>query len=344
MVKKPARSTEGIRRNPLRHLCQSLERNAAGADPTQTLPRRRPVRARVAALSLLAALSLGRYQSAGAEEALPAVFVFLQVDVKSSALEQALQKELPGLTVTVFGRLRDFQDAVATKNPDGIVAIAPLLELAQVKPTLQGVRGGKEWEPYMLVMSAGAGGGDDNSRKLSLAGKTVGIVDLLGRDGTQAFAATALGTSDVKVKRVAKIEDLLPLLEFSAADAVLIPSSAVKRFTERTRLTMTVRDLPNARVGSAGGRRAQRQDPRHHPARDPEDRRGDPIPARGRQLDGAMTGTRLKPIGAHAAGAARLLPAGLRDLPRRAARAPAPPRVRRTAWRIRRCAPALRWC
>lgn len=244
MVKKPARSTEGIRRNPLRHLCQSLERNAAGADRT-----RGPGRARVAGLALLAALSLGPGERAGAEEALPAVFVFLQVDVKSSALEQALQKELPGLTVTVFGRLRDFQDAVATKNPDGIVAIAPLLELAQVKPALQGVRGGKEWEPYMLVTGAGAGAGGDDNRKLSLAGKTVGIVDLLGRDGTQAFAATALGTSDVKVKRVAKIEDLLPLLEFSAADAVLIPSSAVKRFTERTRLVMTVRELPNARVG-----------------------------------------------------------------------------------------------
>ena len=41
----------------------------------------------------------------------------------------------------------------------------------------------------------------------------------------------------------------MPLLEFSAADAVLIPSSAVKRFTERTRLTLTVRELPSARVG-----------------------------------------------------------------------------------------------
>ncbi len=231
----------------MRHLCQSLERSAAGAAPTHPLPRRGPGLARVAGLSLLAALLLGLCEDAGAEEALPAVFVFLQVDVKSSALEQALQKELPGLTVTVFGRLRDFQDAVATKNPDGIVAIAPLLELAQVKPALQGVRGGKEWEPYMLVMGASAGG--DDSRKASLAGKTVGIVDLLGRDATQAFAASALGTSDVKVKRVAKIEDLLPLLEFSAADAVLIPSSAVKRFTERTRLAMTVRELPNARVG-----------------------------------------------------------------------------------------------
>ena len=179
---------------------------------------------------------------ARAQEARPTVFVFLQLDVKSSALEQALQKQLPGLALTVFGRFRDYQDSVATKNPDAVVAITPLLDLDHTKATLQGVRGGKEWEHYMLVTTAAG-------PPASWTGKTVGIVDLLGRDGTQAFATAAIGSSDVKVKRVAKIEDLLPLLEFSAADAVLIPSSAVKRFTERTRLTLNVRELPNARVG-----------------------------------------------------------------------------------------------
>ena len=196
-------------------------------------------------LALVAASGLGLASGARADDARPSLFVFLQLDVKSNALEQALQKELPGLAVTVFGRLRDFQDSIASKNPDAIIAIAPLLEQAQAKPSLLGMRGGKEWEPYLLLMTAAAAG----TNKPSLAGKTVGIVDLLGRDGTQAFATAATGTPDVKVKRVAKIEDLLPLLEFSAADAVLIPSSAVKRFTERTRLAMAVRELPNARVG-----------------------------------------------------------------------------------------------
>jgi hypothetical protein len=199
-------------------------------------------------LALAAASGLGLPLPARADDARPSLFVFLQLDVKSNALEQALQKELPGLAVTVFGRVRDFHDSIASKNPDAIIAIAPPLEQAQAKPSLLGMRGGKEWEPYLLVMTAAAAAAAGTT-KPSLAGKTVGIVDLLGRDGTQAFAAAAIGTPDVKVKRVAKIEDLLPLLEFSAADAVLIPSSAVKRFTERTRLAMAVRELPNARVG-----------------------------------------------------------------------------------------------
>jgi ABC-type amino acid transport substrate-binding protein len=198
-------------------------------------------------LALVAASGLGLPLRARADDPRPSLFVFLQLDVKSNALEQALQKELPRLAVTVFGRLRDFQDSIASKNPDAIIAIAPLLEQARARPSLLGMRGGKEWEPYLLLMTAAAAAA--GATKPSLAGKTVGIVDLLGRDGTQAFAAAAVGTPDVKVKRVAKIEDLLPLLEFSAADAVLIPSSAVKRFTERTRLAMAVRELPNARVG-----------------------------------------------------------------------------------------------
>jgi hypothetical protein len=194
------------------------------------------------ALSVLALVSSACPLRAGAQEARPTMFVFVQLDIKSSVLEQALKKQLPGLALTVFGRFRDFQDGIATRTPDAILAITQLLDLNHIKPTLQGMRGTKDSELYLLVTSGSA-------VMTSFTGKTIGIIDLLGREGTQAFAAAALATQDVKVKRVPKIEDLLPLLEFSAADAILIPSSAFKRFTERTRLTLTVRDLPNARVG-----------------------------------------------------------------------------------------------
>ena len=184
--------------------------------------------------------------SALAQEGRPTLYVFLQLDVKPNVLEQTLQRQLPGLAVTVFGRFRDFQDVVTTKRPDAILAIPPLLELDHTKPTLQGAKGGRDWESYVLVSAGGA------SQMQSLSGKTVGVVDLLGRDGTQTFAAAVLKTPDVKVKRVAKIEDLLPLLEFSAADAILLPGVMVKRLTERTRLPLSVRDLPGAHVGLPG--------------------------------------------------------------------------------------------
>jgi hypothetical protein len=179
-------------------------------------------------------------RTAQAQAGAPALYVFLQLDTKSSILEKTLQARLPGLTVTVFGRFRDFQDAFATKPPAAVLAVAPLLEQEHQKVTLQGMRGGKDWEPYVLV-SVGP--------MKSLDGKTVGVVDLFGHDGTQAFAANLLKTNDVKTKRVAKIEDLLPLIEFSAADGILIPAAGVKRLTERTRLPLAVRELPNGRFG-----------------------------------------------------------------------------------------------
>jgi hypothetical protein len=230
----------------------SWTRSESGADLTSSeadlrspvphsAARRALLRCGATALALLLS-SLGVPGRTAAQEARPTLFVFLQLDVKSSALEQALQKQIPGLALTVFGRFRDFQDGVATKNPDAVITITPLLDLDHTKAALQGMRGGKEWEPYLLV-TAGAG------TPPAWAGKTIGIVDLLGRDGTQAFAQAAVGSNEIKVKRVAKIEDLLPLLEFSAADAVLVPGSALKRLTERTRLPLTVRDLPGARVG-----------------------------------------------------------------------------------------------
>jgi hypothetical protein len=211
--------------------------------PTRTVPSfprpRRLTRVRLGIL-LVATAWLG---TAHAQDGRPTLYVFLQLDVKPNVLEQTLQKQLPGIAVTVFGRFRDFQDVVATKRPDAILAIPPLLDLDHTKPTLQGAKGGRDWEAYVLVSAGGS------SQPGSLSGKTVGVVDLLGHDGTQAFAASVLKTSDVKVKRVAKIEDLLPLLEFSAADAILIPSGVVKRLTERTRLPLAVRDLPGAHVG-----------------------------------------------------------------------------------------------
>jgi hypothetical protein len=144
--------------------------------------------------------------------------------------------------VTVFGRFRDFEEAMASRRPDGVVALQPLLASQNVPVALQGLRGDHEWEPYVLLSPGPALEG-------ALDGKVIGVVDLLGRDGTQQFVTKLLRTTDLKLKRVTKMEDLLPLLQFSAADAVLVPAAAVKSVTERSRLPLKVREMPEARVG-----------------------------------------------------------------------------------------------
>ena len=107
---------------------------------------------------------------------------------------------------------------------------------------------------FAMTMGLAEMGGKDRARRqpwipLALGGKVIGVVDLLGRDGTQDFVTKLLKTPDLKLKRVTKMEDLLPLLQFSAADAVLVPAASVKSVTERSRLPLKVRELPDAHVG-----------------------------------------------------------------------------------------------
>jgi hypothetical protein len=191
---------------------------------------------------LLGALLSLSSRGARAQGGRPVLHVFLQFDAKSSVVEKTLQASLPGLAVTVFGRFRDFEDAANATKPDAVLSIGPVLEARGAKPVLQGLRRGKATEPYLLASVGQPLSG-------SLAGKTIGVVDLLGREGMQAFITGLLKTTDVKIKRVAKVEDLLPLLEFSAADGILLRDAMVGEFLIRTRLPVKTRELPGAQVG-----------------------------------------------------------------------------------------------
>ena len=177
-----------------------------------------------------------------ADAAHPTVYILLQLDAKTAVVEKTLSDHLPGLAVKVFATYRDFDSAVTTGNPDAVVVIPQVLEARGKKATLQGMRDGKDWEPYVLV-SVG------KPLEGSLAGKTIGMVDLLGRDGTQAFIAKLVKDKDFKVKRVAKVEDLVSLLEFSAAQALLVPSTMLAALAKHTRLSLKTRDLPDGHVG-----------------------------------------------------------------------------------------------
>lgn len=181
-------------------------------------------------------------QPAQAEGGKPVVLVFLPLDAKSSVVEKTLQGRLSGLGITVFSRFRDFDEARKAGNPDALVSIVPVLEARGAKVSLQGMRGGKATEAYVLASVGQPLTG-------SLSGKTIGAVDVLNREGTQKFVTGLLKTSDVKVKPVAKVEDLLSLLEFSAADGIVLRSSMLAKFLERTKLAVKSRELSGVQVG-----------------------------------------------------------------------------------------------
>ncbi len=212
--------------------------------PQAPRSRRRPTR--LAAVAGLAALLLGGILVSARMFAAdrPSMYVFLYTDAKSTVLERTLQTKLPEISVTVFGRFRDFEEALTARPPDAVLALDPLLQSRNLKAALHGVSNGDKTERYVL-MSAGA------PLAGALNGRTIGVVDLFGRQDTQTFVGKLLKAPDVRIKLVTKLEDLLSLLQFSAADAILVPSSMVKPFGERSRLALYVRELPDAVVGRA---------------------------------------------------------------------------------------------
>lgn len=205
--------------------------------------RRRACLAVVVAAVLVSASPFGTWRSTRAADR-PTLYVFIQTDVKATVFERTLQQQLPGLSVTVFGRFRDFEEALSSKRPDAVLVLQPLLVAKGLAATLRGVYKGEDSERYVLV-SAGA------PLTGSLSNRLIGVVDVLGRKETHDLVAQLLKAGDVRTKLVTKLEDLLSLLQFSAADAVLLPAGAVKGFTERSRLALHVRELPEARVGRA---------------------------------------------------------------------------------------------
>src|SRR5205814_9606939 len=94
---------------------------------------------------------------------------------------------------------------------------------------LQGTQENNERAAYVLL-SAGA------SLDGSLSGRTIGVVDLLGRTNTQDFVKRLLKTPDLKFNLVTKMEDLLSLLQLFGAEGVLVPAGAVERLKGGSRL------------------------------------------------------------------------------------------------------------
>lgn len=189
---------------------------------------------------------VSRTASAGAGKLL----VFLHVALKQRAFESELQAALPAVEVRAVGRLADFERALGD-GTDAVLSLPPLLNAHGLTPKLQGLHGGSSDEKYSLV---GAGTAPDPAHVAA-----VGALDLLGREGTNAFVYGLLG-SRPKVERVTKFEDLLPLLQMQKVDAIVLPTRLLPELQEASRLQLAPRELAQlvklpavAGVGAAGG-------------------------------------------------------------------------------------------
>jgi len=168
------------------------------------------------------------------------LYVYLPLDVPPRALEKGLRTSLPGVAITVFGRYKDFENAAERDHPDAVLSLRPVIEFRKLTPVLQAMAGGKPSETYVAMAIGDIGG---------LSGKSIGAVDLMGRKETTSFFVRLLAISDLKLTWVTKTEDLLPLLQFQTAQAVLLPQRSVAALKTRSNLDLRTAGLPSIEVG-----------------------------------------------------------------------------------------------
>jgi hypothetical protein len=196
----------------------------------------------LAALGALAGLTdvhggLTQARAAGAT-----VYVFAVTGIRPHILQKMLEASLPGMNVTVFGRVGDFSRALESAPPDAALAVTPVLKAFNLEAQVQGARRGSATEDY-LVLSEG------EISQERLASTTIGCLDLMGRKALPAFVAGLLGLpKEPEIQRVTKTEDLLQLLQFKRAEAILIPEGFLADIQARTKMELKILRLPSAKV------------------------------------------------------------------------------------------------
>ena len=173
--------------------------------------------------STSAAVIVGTRELGAADK--PTLAVFVVTEIHSRALQDSLASGFPAFEVIAFSRVRDFERKLRD-NPAAVIAMGNLLRDKNLKVVASGrTASGSAIEPYVVMSLI------ENTNLGKLA--TVGVIDILGRAGMERVAAQLVGGAP-RVERVAKVQDLLPLLQLKAADAVLLPERLVPTLQARS--------------------------------------------------------------------------------------------------------------
>lgn len=166
------------------------------------------------------------------------LYVFVPTEVRANVMQEKMSASCPGVEVTVFGRSKDFHKQVETTPPNAILSLLPVVESsAAFKTTLRGSRSGANDEDYVLVSVNAA------IDLKAVENKKIGVVDLLGRKQMQDFVTQLFQTS-VKLTRVTKVEDLLPLLTFGSVDGVFVSNAMFEQIKSKSNLSLVATKLP----------------------------------------------------------------------------------------------------
>lgn len=172
------------------------------------------------------------------------LYIFYPSIVRPQTIQDKVEKVFQGTTVTVFGRYNDFSAKIEIEPPD-IIITKPILikQLGTYTPVLNGYRNGKSEDNYVLLSI------NQPVDPKSITSETIiGTIDIMGRNGMNTFVSQFFSTTP-KLKRVTKMEDLLPLLTFNMTVAVLVQEPAVSYFKTTSNLNFIVTPLPETKDG-----------------------------------------------------------------------------------------------
>ena len=172
------------------------------------------------------------------------LYVFYPTTARPQTVQETLQEFFSGISVTVFGRYNDFSEKMATDPPDAVITKPVFIEQhGDYSITLSGIRNGKSEETYVLLSIK-----DAIAPKAVNAEMVIGVIDVLGKAGMESFVNNLLSARP-RLKRVTKVEDLLPLLTFNMAAGILIEDVFVKYFKTTSHLEFGITPIS----GSKGG-------------------------------------------------------------------------------------------
>ncbi len=172
------------------------------------------------------------------------VYVFYPSVARPQAIQDKIQSSAQGVEVTVYGRYNDFT-AKMEMEPAQMIITKPALinKYDDYEVKIKGTRAGKTEESYVLLSI---------NNRVDIATLTpetvIGTIDIFGRNGMNDFAKQFF-TKVPKLKRVIKMEDLLPLLTFNMAAAILVQEPAVQYFESTSNLKFTITKLSETKDG-----------------------------------------------------------------------------------------------
>lgn len=197
---------------------------------------------RASCLRAIALLMLGFASRRAFAEERPRLVVYVQTNTRARTIQTSLERQMPLLEIVVCSRHRDFLREIE-RGFDAALAPQIVLQTQGLNVDVKGYRSNAEEEPYVLLS---VGSTPDKSQWPKL---TLGAVDLLGRDRTSKFIASLLGVASApELKYVTKSEDLLPLLQFGSANAVVLSAQEAQYLKGLSKLDLRVFEL-SRRVG-----------------------------------------------------------------------------------------------